>query len=924
VAIDIRAIVSCSLGTVISGNIGDDYIQGSGLIKSQGSVLIAGIITPEVGEVVTFEYEKLETTRSIPRIMRVLSSFADPFRDTTQVELGCKLTYLSDLKDPIDWRAFDDPQNSEFTEEDSRIVTLPIRADSIALQCLGKLGLLATSIPLTNAFSIAEFDFSSGYVSILSDLLVSEGYFGYLNENEVLQVESLKFPLTGGPVFDNTTIIDIGPIGVGELPGEAVTVSYSTLKLRSPDEEVVSEDPEDPEAEEEEIIRKEKINWELEEVIGSPETYIITYKEADGDDEQLTKTYTGATTTTTKTTYETIRLKKRDILASEGINDTLILVGSVSLLDEEEFEEDPDGFLSERHPFAEAYNFVLGPDGSTKWVFNGSGWEAKTELELFGDPYEEKEVPVLRVTTTKGPLIAVASSVATDYLTNGYLFFSDEIILSKTEETFEYDKAGNQTATISKKYETEVAVGSAISIRWATDEWIINYSTDLVQTEETVQTNETIEDYTKDVTTTRLKYPLTQNGQQEIAKAVEEAIGPAEMSLILNVALISGLVHEDTQIRVSRKGLTVSEERPPVAIRVNAEFADKSEDSDPGNGWRTESKSSLELALGSAAAQRRIELSMPFAPDDIFTGPPGGPFSASPSDAPQKAAWFGRVQNRLLLGSRNGMSIQVAPERLPIAPFSPIYIQAGGLTALYRTNGTNWAFDSNGVICSTDALFWGAIGGIGTFWFPVAPGITTLPSTPEIIDGQIDTTVVVLPYNETAIYRGRIRVDSVVRKFEYALELLTEVDPLVTRVSAITSLVRVVSVPSLNVGLAALVPQISISARVDVPAASVTLVGVVPEVNTGVALIIPVVASISLAALVPELIGRPRTSVFIPLANVLLTAEAPAVSTGTSVEIPVVTLTLTGLRPGTVGKLDTEAFDLFLLVEDDLLSLRNP
>jgi hypothetical protein len=923
VAIDIRAIVSCSLGTVISGNIGDDYIQGSGLIKSQGSVLIAGIITPEVGEVVTFEYEKFGTTRSIPRVMRVLSSFADPFRDTTQVELGCKLTYLSDLKDPIDWRAFDDPQNSEFTEEDSRIVTLPIRADSIALQCLDKLGLLATSIPLTNAFSIAEFDFSSGYVSILSDLLVSEGYFGYLNENEVLQVESLNSPLTGGPVFDSTTIIDIGPIGVGELPGEAVTVSYSTLKLRSPDEEVVSEDPEDPEAEEE-IIRKERINWELEEVTGSPETYTITYKEADGDDEQLTKTYTGATTTTTKTTYEIIRLKKRDILASEGIDSALTGVGVVSSGDSEEFEEDPDGYLSENYPLAKAYNYVVGPDGLTKWVFNGSGWEEKTNAELFGEQYEEKEVPVLRVTTEKGPLIAVASSVATDYLTNGYLFFNDEVTLSKAEEVFEYDKAGNQTATISKKYETKVAVGSAISIRWATDEWRIGYSTDLIQTEETVQTNETIEDYTKDVTTTRLKYPLTQNGQQEIAKAVEDATSPAEMSLILNFALISGLVHEDTQVRVSRKGLTVSEERPPVAIRVNAEFADKSEDSDPNNGWRTESRSSLELALGSAAAQRRIELSMPFAPDDIFTGLPGGPFSASPSDAPQKAAWFGRVQNRLLLGSRNGMSIQVAPERLPIAPFSPIYIQAGGLTALYRTNGTNWAFDSNGVICSTDALFWGAIGGTGTFWFPVAPGITTLPSTPEIIDGQIDTTVVVLPYNETAIYRGRIRVDSVVRKFEYALELLTEVDPLVTRVSAIASLVRVVSVPSLNIGLTTLAPQISISARVDVPAASVTLVGVVPEVNTGVALIIPTVTSISLAALVPELIGRPRTSVFIPLANVLLTAEAPAVSTGTSVEIPVVTLTLTGLRPGTVGKLDTEAFDLFLLVEDDLLSLRNP
>jgi hypothetical protein len=188
----------------------------------------------------------------------------------------------------------------------------------------------------------------------------------------------------------------------------------------------------------------------------------------------------------------------------------------------------------------------------------------------------------------------------------------------------------------------------------------------------------------------------------------------------------------------------------------------------------------------------------------------------------------------------------------------------------------------------------------------------------------MDATTTVLPYNETVVYTAIVKSELNIRKFNYELELLTEVDPLTLNVSVTVSPVRVVSVPSLNIGLTTLAPQISISARVDVPAASVTLVGVAPEVNTGVALIIPTVTSISLAALVPELIGRPRTSVFIPLANVLLTAEAPAVSTGTSVEIPVVTLTLTGLRPGTIGKLDTEAFDLFLLVEDDLLSLRNP
>jgi hypothetical protein len=87
---------------------------------------------------------------------------------------------------------------------------------------------------------------------------------------------------------------------------------------------------------------------------------------------------------------------------------------------------------------------------------------------------------------------------------------------------------------------------------------------------------------------------------------------------------------------------------------------------------------------------------------------------------------------------------------------------------------------------------------------------------------------------------------------------------------------------------------------------------------------VPTAATVSLEALVPQLIGRPRTSVFAPATGIAFAAAAPAVSTGASIVVPVVTVTLAGLRPATTGKLDIEAFDLFLLVEDDLLSLRNP
>ena len=291
-AIDIRATVACSLGgtavTLISGSISDDYVQGQGLVKTKGSIEVSGTYTPAIGTVVTFSYTKGGVTRSIPRKLRVLSSFADPFRRTTSIELGCRLTYLSDLQEPIDWTAFDDPGNAGFTQSDAEIVTLPIRASSVMDKCLSELGITASSNPLTNKFSIANFNFGAGYVSVLSDLLVSESYCGYLDTSEVLQIINLDQAGGTGPVIEAAKIIDLGPVGVGQLPGEAVVVSYSTLKLRQPDANAGQ-------------AGTTAINrWELDETTVTLKPLPITY--ADGQ----TRTFTGSETTTTATTYSRI------------------------------------------------------------------------------------------------------------------------------------------------------------------------------------------------------------------------------------------------------------------------------------------------------------------------------------------------------------------------------------------------------------------------------------------------------------------------------------------------------------------------------------------------------------------------------------------------------------------------------------------
>jgi hypothetical protein len=708
-AIDIRATVTCSLGTLISGSISDDYIQGSGLVKTKGSVEISATITPAIGTVVTFSYVKGGVTRSIPRKLRVMSSFADPFRRTTKVELGCKLTYLSDLREALTWDAFDDPQNAAYDADDARIVTLPIRASSVMTQCLTELGITASSSPLTNKFSITEFDFGAGYVQVLNDLLVSESYCGYLDTSEVLQVFSLDQDAGTGPVFTASDIVDLGPIAVGQLPGEAVTVSYSTLKLKQP------EDTADADFNDNNATRL----WERSFTVAGPNTYYVG-----------AKVFTGLESTETLTTYSRI-----------------------------------------------------------------------------GD----SDVPTKRVTTETGSSAKIAGTIGSAYQTNGIGFNAITTTLRREEELITYDREGNRIRTDVTQYEQALAIFGGVSLNYvfsATD--YVSFSYVLLPSARTVSTYDISGDLQQETSSSYVLWPQTIPGQQAVAEYRDSLATSGAVSNYVNAIASAGLVHERTTVTINTAN---TEPGRPIDI-ISASYANGG---DPNNGWRTESTADLELAVGSATAQRRIELSMPYAPDDTFSGASGGPFTATASDASAKANRYGRVQNRLLLGNRNGINLQLAPERLPAAPYSPLYVQANGLTALYRANGTSWAFDSNGIVCSVDALFWAAVGGTGTFWFPVAPGITTLPTTPAITDGTMNPANTVLPYNETAVYEGRLRLGNIVTKFEYSLSLLTVLPSLVIKTPANSYKVTPIYMPApVSITIGAPIPRIQTSTAVRV------------------------------------------------------------------------------------------------------------
>jgi hypothetical protein len=71
---------------------------------------------------------------------------------------------------------------------------------------------------------------------------------------------------------------------------------------------------------------------------------------------------------------------------------------------------------------------------------------------------------------------------------------------------------------------------------------------------------------------------------------------------------------------------------------------------------------------------------------------------------------FGKTQNKLLLGNRQGLSLQVKAGSVPTAPLQPFYLEVGSLTGTYMTNSLSWTMDGTGIIMSVEGLYWGIAG----------------------------------------------------------------------------------------------------------------------------------------------------------------------------------------------------------------------
>jgi hypothetical protein len=956
-AIDIRASIFCNLGDIIQANISDSGVSEAGLVRTTGACEVVGTSTPNIGTAVTFSYTTPDgVTRAVPRTLYVLSSFANPYKSTTEIQLGCALTYKEGLREVIKWDALDDPANGSFTAADQAVITVPISASSVMNYCLEQLELTATQNPLTNKFSIPEFDYSAGYVQILNDLLVSESYCGFLNANGELEVFSLDTDGGSGPVIGIDKIIDVGGINAGQLPGEAVTVSYSTLKLKQPDNTNTNAGQLGP-------------RWETVEA-SSYRDVMITYTSASSGEQEY-RVY-GTLDSTISTTYYS------------------------------------DFNIANLVPGTGAFKIVSG--------------------------YEKVRKVSKRYTVERTGSVSTEGSIASSYLANG-LDYSSSDLYTATTETFTYDSYGNEVYYVSNK------VGSSAHLigNLGVQDWVFTDSTgvqayapprgDQVSIARVERQTETIGDYQRVVTRTYGPWTNTIAGQQAMAIGLRGIASYNELSETL--ASVPGrlyLLNTSVETRRTAEG----EVAPTEADITNSTYANGG---DPSNGYRTESKVELQLALGSAAAQRRIEFNLPYAPDDVFTKS-GGTYSSVESDAVQKATKYGRVQNKILLANRNGMNVQTAADVLSAKPFELFVVTANGISGVYRTNAMSWTMSGDGIVASTDALFWGGAGAApattGSAWFPTSPTITTLPVAPAVVntapaqvvgttstvsissgatpntvpsvganpqttlntvypnavaghvvqdattdelwvynggtwasvgtnptpaqvlgagyptavsgDGVQDqatdefwvydgsawenvgtnpgptmTVATTVPvWNETAKAVGRIALSVEVSSLPYPLEVLTPIAGNTRTTLEITRLVPI-KVPLVAVALAAQPAAVVTGSAVRVPLTSVAVAAVEPAVLIGVGLTAPLAAAIALAAispavrtgasattplttvgiaaLVPLSVGGAGALLSAPAIDLAVAAAAPTVVTGASSQVPLVAVSLSAAAP---------------------------
>ena len=85
----------------------------------------------------------------------------------------------------------------------------------------------------------------------------------------------------------------------------------------------------------------------------------------------------------------------------------------------------------------------------------------------------------------------------------------------------------------------------------------------------------------------------------------------------------------------------------------------------------------------------------------------------NPSRAQRRAEEFGLAQALLEAGHAYGFNVVTGFSELPTRDLAPVYVRVQGVEAAFLTDSVSYAWDSNGLVLSSDLLYLGATGYYG-------------------------------------------------------------------------------------------------------------------------------------------------------------------------------------------------------------------
>lgn len=844
--VDLRAIVACDLGHLISGDVGSNHISDrSGLVMTSGRLTIEGLLSPARGTAVNLlvACPQLNRVTRFPKVLRVIRATAYPLDNRTEVEVGCMLTLMKERKDKATY--FASGSN-------------PLSAQALLTHCLASIGVTLTpgTRSLTRTYLLSQVDLSQGYVQIIGDLIRSENCVGRLRPDDTLEIIDISLSQgRPGPVLTKDDLVSIEPISGGQDPPDQFTVTYNAVERQPGDSSI----PVLPDS-----------YWTTSTTYSEPDYVYIRYTDFQGQDQAFA--YSNAARTESQTRYKSIEYtdadgkKQKQEVATYKIDTKYSAVGAIN-----------SGFLSS------TLRYNLRPvDFSASAASIGVTWYTYNVT---------KDGPVLSTETTEQRVsemeFAGGMSIP-DYVKIQENGFASAYYVPN------YATSGIVTTRTIVKYETiTVPIAGGLErtkTRTETSRWISRGLTQEGQQEfqwalKDRADNDIVPGLVQQYQS--LRYEGTEVATSEGKPAVPSRPLPQEAT----AAAIGG---QSTSSKTATGTVLYTAGQSPIdAITTTATYDMPycpDDISTPGTAQAAalafgQSEAALDVghAFGynivtsfdrlptlelSTVYIRLAGIEVAFLTDSLsYAFDASGMVVSSDLMLLGVSGYYGATAP-----ATSWIRLASSPSALPQAPTPSTSVAMKANSISYPVGGVDPR--------NPGAVF-ALLGNTGTDTFGTYQG------APQLVGPTLELDAFALAAGPT--------VDVV--EFNYALDTGTDVVDLATGPAVEFAWVTTIASPAATIAPAPFAPAISTGARVAVPAAALQVEAAAPAVASGASVAVPV-ASVQVAAIEPLIVtGRPSTSIIVPAASVAVAAVTPKISRSALVAVPVAGVAVASLAP---------------------------